>query len=82
MNELLAQIETQAELDPHGSLMDADMGAYYNWINQQRLPGAGQSGFLAWFENHSEAVAIGPTVPRGTESSAPTDLGQLLSWIT
>jgi hypothetical protein len=81
MSELLAQVEVQAELDAHGSLMDADMGAYYNWINQQRLPGAEQSGFLAWFEDHGEAVAIGPAVPRGTESTAPTDLHQLLAWI-
>jgi hypothetical protein len=27
-------------------LIDADMGAYYNWLNQQRLPGVEQSSFL------------------------------------
>ena len=43
-----------------GSLIDADMGAYYNWLNQQRLPGAEQSSFLVWFEGHSQALAIGP----------------------
>jgi hypothetical protein len=81
MNELLSETEAQAELDPAGSLVDADLGAYYNWINQQRLPGAEQASFLAWFENHSEAVAIGPSMPRGTESTAPTDFRQLLSWM-
>jgi hypothetical protein len=64
-----------------GSLVDADIGAYYNWINQQRLPGADKSAFLAWFEGHNVAVLIGPTVPRGTVSDAPTDMKQLLSWI-
>jgi hypothetical protein len=82
MNELLSGIREDAELDPIGSLMDADMGAYYNWLNQQRLPGAEKSSFLVWFENHSAGVAIGPTLPRGTESSSIADVGQVLSWIS
>jgi hypothetical protein len=82
MNELLSEKQDQAELDPAGSMMDADMGAYYNWINQQRLPGADQSSFLVWFENHNEAVAIGPSMPRATESTMPVDLKQLLSFVT
>lgn len=81
MNELLAE-KDQAEPDPVGSLIDADFGAYYNWINQNRLPGAEKSSFLAWFENHSEVVAIGPAVPRGTSSSAETDLRQLVASIS
>ena len=39
MNELLAEHQRQPELDPLGSLIDADMGAYYTWLNQQRLSG-------------------------------------------
>lgn len=80
MNELLSEKQEQVELDPVGSLIDADFGAYYNWINQQRL--AGESSFLAWFEGHSEAVVIGPAVPRGTESTSDTGLEDLLSLIT
>jgi hypothetical protein len=82
MNELLSSNQNQTELDPVGSLMDADLGAYYNWINQQRLPGAEQSSFLAWFENHSEAVAIGPAMSRGTESNKVADLREVLSWMS
>jgi hypothetical protein len=82
MNELLTSISTNPELDFVGSLVDGDMGAYYNWLNQQRLPGADQSSFLVWFEGHSEALAIGPSMPRGTESSSAADLAQLLSWTT
>jgi len=81
MNELISSAGERPELDPIGSLVDADMGAYYNWLNQQRLPGAEKSAFLAWFEGHNSAVVIGPSVPRGTESNEPTDMKQLLSWI-
>jgi hypothetical protein len=80
MNEMLTASHEAAELDPVGSLVDADMGAYYNWINQQRLSGAERSSFLVWFEGHNEAVAIGPSLPRGTESTTATDLSQLLGW--
>lgn len=80
MNELLSASHDHAELDPVGSLIDADMSAYYNWLNQQRLPGAEKSSFLVWFEGHNEALAIGPALPRGTESNATVDLKQLLNW--
>jgi hypothetical protein len=82
MNELLSESHGPAELDPLGSLIDGDMGAYYNWLNQQRLTGADQSSFLAWFENHSQALAIGPSMPRGTESNKVTSLGELFSWMS
>jgi hypothetical protein len=81
MNELLSSTHDSVELDFVGSLVDADMGAYYQWINQQRLPGSEQSSFLAWFEGHNQAIAIAPSFPRGTESSSAIDLGQLFSLI-
>jgi hypothetical protein len=81
MNELLTTSAETAEFDPVGSLVDGDMGAYYNWINQQRLPGAEQSSFVAWFEGHGTAIVIGPSVPRGTESNSSGDMKQLLAWI-
>jgi hypothetical protein len=78
MNELLSNASENPELDPVGSLVDADMGAYYHWINQQRLPGYEQSVFLVWFEGHSHALVISPTLPHGTQSSSALDLGQLV----
>jgi hypothetical protein len=78
MNELLSDSHTSPELDVVGSLVDADMGAYYHWINQQRLPGAAQSVFIAWFEGHQQAVVISPTLPRGVQSNSSIDLGSLL----
>ncbi|WP_263373268.1 hypothetical protein [Granulicella aggregans] len=64
--------------DPEGSLVDADMGAYYTWLNLQRLPGSDQSRFLAWFEGHNQAIAIGPDLPRGTVSDSSMKLAGLL----
>ena len=80
INELLSGIRSDAELDPAGSLVDADMGSHYTYLNQQRLTGADKSSFLEWFEGHNEALAIGPALPRGTASSTPTDPEQLLTW--
>jgi len=81
MNELLAERERSPEVDPRGSLVDADMGAYYNWVNQQRLPGDEKSAFLAWFEDHDEAVAIAPALEPGKRSDSPIDLADLAARI-
>jgi hypothetical protein len=80
MNELLSNSNSNVDLDLSGSLIDADMGAYYNWINQQRLPGSEQSSFLVWFEGNRQALAIGPSLARGTASNSVADLLELLSW--
>ena len=82
MNELLTNSHDNPELDLTGSLLDADMAAYYQWINQQRLPGSEQSSFLVWFEGHNQALAIAPSLPRGAESTSAIDLSQLLSLAT
>jgi hypothetical protein len=82
MNELLSNTHGNAELDPIGSLVDADMGSYYHWINQQRLPGSEQSSFIVWFEGQNQALAISPTLPRGAESSSHVDLSGLISLAT
>jgi hypothetical protein len=82
MNELLSDSIATPELDPLGSLVDADMGSYYHWINQQRLAGAEHSSFLVWFEGHREALVISPSLPRGVLSDSPMDLKGLLSLAT
>jgi hypothetical protein len=79
LNEMLFAKNEAVELDPVGSLVDGDMGAYYNWINQQRLPGADRSSFLVWFEGHNIAVAISPTLPHGTQSNTAADMHALLT---
>lgn len=80
MNELLSSNASSNELDYVGSLVDGDMGAYYNWINQQRLPGSESSSFVVWFEGHSQALAIGPGLSRGKVSNSVASLGDVLGW--
>lgn len=82
MNELLFDTHPNAAVDPNGSLVDADLAAYYHWINQQRLPGYDRSSFVVWFEGHNEALAIGPAMARGASSSSEMDLSQLLQLAT
>jgi len=82
MGDLISAPEQRPRLDPEGSLIDADMAAYLTWVNQQRLGGADRSSFLAWWEDHSEAVAISPSMPRGTESTSPWDLLDVLRQLT
>lgn len=82
MNELMSGSDSNLEFDPAGSLIDADMGAYYHWIDQQRLPGSEHSSFLVWFEGHNQALVVAPSLPRGTESDSIFDLRQLLALAT
>jgi hypothetical protein len=80
MNDMLSDNRSNTDLDFVGSLIDSDMAAYYHWLNQQRLPGSEQSSFLVWFEGHSQALMIAPSVPRGAESDSVVDLRELLAW--
>lgn len=76
MNEMLAGVAAPDDLA--GSCLDADMGAYYTWINQQRLAGADAAGFVAIAQSRKEAVTIGPGVAAGRVSAEPTTLERLL----
>jgi hypothetical protein len=78
MNGAMIGERTPAVLDAEGALIDADMGAYYTWLNQMRLPDADRSSFLVWFENHTEALAISPSIARGVESDRAVDMNGLL----
>jgi hypothetical protein len=78
MNEMLSGATVGAP-DRHGSLVDADMGAYYTWLNMNRLSGADQMSFLVWYEGHAEGVAIGPGLPQGTTSDSLMDMHQVLA---
>ncbi len=82
MNELIEGKSAGVQLDPEGSLLDADMAAYYTWLDQQRLSHADEATFLVWFEGHNEAVAVGPGLPRGTQSGNAGNLRQVLKWIS
>ncbi len=79
MDEMLFATAEPTDLDPQGSLIDADMGTYLLWLDQQRLPGSEAATTIAWFEDNKQAVAIGPGFPQGTSSSSPIRLQQLLT---
>jgi hypothetical protein len=79
MNELLSGDEQPVEMDAPGSLIDADMGAFYMWLDQQRLPGAEKASFLIWFEDHQEAFIVCPSLPRNTESNSRVEMHWLLA---
>jgi hypothetical protein len=81
MDELLGGGQKKTVVDREGSMIDGDMGAYYTWVNLRRLPGAENARFLAWFEGHSEAVAIGPGLAPGTQEGAPLEMAGLLKRI-
>lgn len=82
MNELLKRDPLKQLNDPQGSLIDAEMGAYYTWINQRRLSGADQSRYLAWFEAHEIGIAIAPNLPRGEISTVTASVGRILEWMS
>ncbi len=81
MSILLKRNPLTQDKDPHGSLIDADIGAYYTWINETRLAGADQACFLVWFEGHELALAISPSLAGGTTSASPVTMQQVLKWM-
>jgi hypothetical protein len=78
MDEMISGSSQEMDVDPQGSLIDADMGSYYIWLNQCRLPGANASSFLVWFEEHGIACCVSPIHKPGTESDQSVDLAQLI----
>jgi hypothetical protein len=79
MNDLLLDSSTEKQ-DPRGSLIDADMGAYYTWLNLTRLPKPEGSRFIELFEGSNEAISIAPGLAHGAVSTQPCELRQSLDW--
>jgi hypothetical protein len=67
------------DLDPEGSLVDADMAAYYAYLELMQLPGGPQASLLVWFEGHPLAFAAGPRIPRDTYSPSACTIAGTLS---
>lgn len=77
MNEMFAA-KGEASLDPQGSFRDAEMGAYYNWIEMNRITAPGRLTFVAWVEDQALAVVVGASAPSDTVCSTPMTLAQAL----
>lgn len=82
MNEMLAGTAPSTAPDLPGSFVDADMGAYYTWINQQRLSGALSAIFVAYSEARRQAVAVGPGLPKATTSPQPLHIDKLVGLLS
>jgi hypothetical protein len=75
MNTMFANA-TPHGLDTQGSLRDAEMGAFYHWIEMQRITALGELTFIAWAEEHPYAVVCGPGAAAGAISTSPLTLQQ------
>jgi hypothetical protein len=82
MNDMLSRSVPMASPDAAGSFVDADMGAYYTWINMQRLSGSEQSRFVAYSESRHQAIAIGPGFAQGSTMSDPMEWNKLMSLLS
>ena len=82
MNEMLAGTAPSASPDLPGSFVDADMGAYYTWINQQRLSGAPSAVFVAYSEARRQVVAIGPGLPKASTSPQSFPIDKLVALLS
>jgi hypothetical protein len=66
--------------DPEGSLVDADMAAFYAYLELAKLPGGERASFIAWVEGRGEALVIGPHVTKDVESTTPISMRDLISF--
>jgi hypothetical protein len=78
-NAMVLAASGTPELDPEGSLIDAEMGAYYTYLEMKKLPGAAEASFLVWFEGQPQIFAAGPRIPNGTFGDSPVTMAELLS---
>lgn len=77
LNQMFAT-DSQPSLDPAGSFRDAEMGAFYNWLEMRRITAAGKLTFCAWIEAHSTAVILSANAPAGNTCTTPMTLRQAL----
>jgi hypothetical protein len=74
----LIQRAGENSLDPEGALRDAEMGAYYNFLEMDRITMPGKGVFLVWIEGTSAAILIASGTPAGTRSETPISLKSAL----
>lgn len=77
LNEMVEEPNSTTP-DPEGSLVDAEMNAFYNWIAMKRITAPGRLTTLAWAEGSSRAVLISPGTKPNTISKRPLTISQAL----
>ncbi len=78
LNQLFDAASNVEVPDPEGSLRDAEMAAYYVWLDTARITEPGRVTFLAWREGQSHAVLIAPRAPAGQVDPTPLTLSAAL----
>ncbi|HEY3987841.1 MAG TPA: hypothetical protein VGM02_00990 [Acidobacteriaceae bacterium] len=79
LNQLFDAATNVEVPDPEGSLRDADISAYYILLDLLRIADPSHITFLAWRENHGDAVLISPRAPAGKRDDAPIQLADALA---
>ena len=77
VDELFAEARP-SEMDAQGAYRDAEMGAYYNWLEMRRISAPGKLTFVAWVEDHPLAVVLGTNAPEGSVCSTSMSLTEAI----
>ncbi len=80
INDILESRSISPLEDPEGSLVDADMAAYYAYLELRKAPGGEHASFLVWVEGRQDVFIVGPNVARDTESNSPLSMEQVISF--
>lgn len=78
LNEIVDR-PAERQMDVQGSLGDAEMAAFYNWIDMDRISAGGRLTTLVWAEGSSRAVLIGPQTKPRTVSQKPLTVAQAIA---
>lgn len=78
LNQLFDAATNVEVPDPEGSLRDAEMAAYYVWLDTVRISDPARVTFLAWREGRGDAVLIAPRALASQVDTAPLTLSAAL----
>ena len=78
VDQLFAEAKP-SEMDAQGAYRDAEMGAYYNWLEMRRISAAGKLTFVVWVEDRPLAVVLGANAPEGSVCSTAMSLTEAIS---
>ena len=78
MDRMFAVAQT-SEMDAQGAFRDAEMAAYYNWLEMRRISAPGKLTFVAWVEDRPLAIVLGANAPTGSLCSTPMTLTEAIS---
>ena len=78
LNDMFDQ-PAEHQVDVQGSLADAEMDAFYNWIEMERISSPGRLTTLVWAEGSSRAVLISSLTKPNTVSKQPITVARALA---